>query len=128
MSDHDAGQPDAEAVAAFALADNPGLSVSVDEDDNEAGHAVLHSDSGTMVSFTVFNVGTAPGACTVELSVDGELITSWTSSDIWPQYSESAVVKGLGRFAKGWHEFVATVSPGAGHHEQLLNTVEILDP
>ena len=118
----------AAPVALFALADNPGLSVDVDEDDNEAGHAILHSDSGTKVGFTVFNVGTASGSCTVDIEVDGTWKTSWTSSDIQPERSEWAEVKGLGRYPKGGHDFVAYVNPGAGHHESLENTVDVLDP
>jgi hypothetical protein len=117
-----------EQAAAFALADNPGLSVDVDEDDNEANHAILHSDSGTKVGFTVFNVGTASGACEVHIEVDGTWVKSWTSPDIQPGASEWTEVKGLGRYPKGGHEFVAYVSPGAGHHESLKNTVDVLDP
>lgn len=116
-------------MAAFALADNPGLSVNVDDEDNEAGHAILHSDSGIMVSFTVFNVGNAAGSCTVELAVDNELVETWTSYDIQPQGSESAEVKGLGRYPAGWYDFVATVKPAAeGYAGQLRNNVNVIDP
>ena len=121
--DNAAGQP-----AMFVLADIPGLLVNVDDEDNEAGHVNLHSDAGTKVSFTVFNVGGASGTCTVDLEVDGTWIKNWTSSDLQPNGSESTEVKGLGRYAKGWHEFLAYVNPGAGHHDHLQNTVDVLDP
>lgn len=117
----------AEPAAAFVLGDNPGLSVDVDDEDNAAGHAILHSDSGTMVTFTVFNVGNAAGACTVDIEVDGTVIKSWTSYEIPADQSESTSVKGLGRYAKGPHEFVAYVTPSAGHHDRLQNTVDVLD-
>jgi hypothetical protein len=117
----------AEPAAAFVLGDNPGLSVDVDDDDNAAGHAILHSDSGTMVTFTVFNVGDAAGTCTVDFEVDGTWIKSWSSYEIAPNQSESTSVKGLGRYAKGSHEFVAYVNPSAGHHDRLQNNVEVLD-
>src|SRR5688572_6170946 len=118
----------AERVAMFVLADNPGLLVNVDDDDNAAGHVILHSDSGTKVSFTVFNVGNASGSCTVDLEVDGTWIKNWTSSDLQPNGSESTEVKGLGRYPRGYHEFLAYVNPGAGHHDHLKNNVDVLDP
>ena len=123
-----AGDQSAQQPAMFVLADIPGLLVNVDDDDNEAGHVILHSDSGTKVSFTVFNVGGTNGSCTVDIEVDGTWIKNWTSSDLAPQQSESTEVKGLGRYAKGWHEFLAYVNPGAGHHDHLTNTVDVLDP
>src|SRR5262245_38991703 len=79
--------------AMFVLGDVPGLSVDVDEDDNPNNHAVLTSDAGIQVSFTVFNVGSASGACTVDLAIDGSVVTTWNSSDIAPNGAESAVVK-----------------------------------
>jgi hypothetical protein len=128
-ADNQAGNDNAaEQVAMFVLADIPGLLVNVDDDDNQARHVILHSDSGTKVSFTVFNVGTASGSCTVDLEVDGTWIKNWTSSDLQPNASESTEVRGLGRYAKGWHEFLAYVNPGAGHHDHLQNTVDVLDP
>ena len=55
-ADNQAGNQDAgEQVAMFVLADNPGLLVNVDDEDNQAGHVILHSDAGTKVSFAVFN-------------------------------------------------------------------------
>jgi hypothetical protein len=128
-SDNQAGSDNAaEQVAMFVLADNPGLLVNVDDDDNAAGHVILHSDSGTKVSFTVFNVGNASGSCTVDLEVDGTWIKNWTSSDLQPNGSESTEVKGLGRYPRGYHEFLAYVNPGAGHHDHLKNNVDVLDP
>ena len=128
-SDNQAGNDNtAEQVAMFVLADIPGLLVNVDDEDNEAGHAILHSDSGTKVSFTVFNVGTAAGSCTVDIEVDGTWIKNWTSSDLQPNGSESTEVKGLGRYPRGYHEFLAYVNPGAGHHDHLVNNVDVLDP
>jgi hypothetical protein len=128
-AEYQAGQEQAaEAAAAFALADNPGLSVDPDDDDNEAGHATLHSDAGTMVGFTVFNVGTAAGQATVDIYVDGTWVKNWTSSDIQPGASEWTALKGIGRYPKGGHDFEAYVTPAAGHHESLKNTVDILDP
>src|SRR3954451_12249672 len=109
----------ADQVAMFVLADIPGLLVNVDDDDNGAGHVILHSDAGTKVSFTVFNVGGTNGSCTVDIEVDGTWIKNWTSSDLAPQQSESTEVRGLGRYAKGWHEFLAYVNPVAGHHDHL---------
>jgi hypothetical protein len=127
-SDNQAADPNApEPVAMFALSDTPGLSVDVDPDDNEAGHAILHSNSGTMVTFTVWNVGSAAGTCTVSLQVDGNSVKEWTSSEIQPNTSESTEVRGMGRYEKGSHEFVARVSPGAGHNETLQNGVYVLD-
>jgi hypothetical protein len=129
-SSNEAGN-DSDAAAEpamFVLADIPGLLVNVDDEDNEAGHAILHSDSGTKVSFTVFNVGGTNGSCTVDIEVDGTWIKNWTSSDLQPNGSESTEVKGLGRYAAGWHEFLAYVNPGAGHHDHLTNTVDVLDP
>jgi hypothetical protein len=126
-SDNQAADPTVEQIAKFAMSDTPGLSVDVDPDDNDAGHAILHSDSGTMVTFTVWNVGTASGSCTVNLQVDGNTIKEWTSSDIQPNSSESAEVRGMGRYEKGSHEFVARVSPDAGHHEYVQNGVYIID-
>ena len=128
--DNQAGSDDADAdqPAMFVLADIPGLLVNVDDEDNEAGHVVLHSDSGTKVSFTVFNVGGVNGSCTVDIEVDGTWVKSWTSPDLAPNASESTEVKGLGRYGKGWHEFLAYVNPGAGHHDHLTNTVDVLDP
>ena len=122
-NDSDASQP-----ARFVLADIPGLLVNVDDEDNEAGHVILHSDSGTKVSFTVFNVGGESGSCTVDIEVDGTWIKSWTSSDLQPNGSASTEVNGLGRYAAGWHEFLAYVNPGAGHHDHLKNTVDVLEP
>ena len=128
-SDNEGGNDNAgEQVAMFVLADNPGLLVNVDDDDNDAGHVILHSDSGTKVSFTVFNVGNASGSCTVDLEVDGTWIKNWTSSDLQPNGSESTEVKGLGRYPRGYHEFLAYVNPGAGHHDHLTNNVDVLDP
>lgn len=129
-SDNQAGNDNAaEQAAAFVLGDNPGLLVNVDDDDNDAGHVILHSDSGTKVSFVVFNVGTAPGSCTVGLQVDGTLVKEWTSSELQPNNgSESTEVRGLGRHPKGGHEFVAYVNPSAGHHDYLQNNVDMLDP
>jgi hypothetical protein len=118
----------AEQVAMFVLGDNPGLSVNVDDDDNDANHGVLVSDSGTMVSFTVFNVGTASGVATVSLEVDGNWVKDWTSSDIGPKGSESTEVRGLGRYPKGSHEFVAYVNPSAGYEDYRKNTVDVADP
>ena len=118
----------AEPVAMFVLGDIPGLSVNVDDEDNEHNRSNLHSDAGTMVSFTVFNVGTAAGSCTVDIEVDGTWIKRWDSSDLLPKGSESAVVKGLGRYAKGWHEFLAYVNPGAGYDDHRTNTEEVFDP
>ena len=120
-NDNDAGQP-----AMFVLADIPGLLVNVDDEDNEAGHVNLHSDSGTKVSFTVFNVGGTNGTCTVDIEVGGTWIKNWTSSDLPPNGSESTEVKGLGRYAAGWYEFLAYVNPGAGHHDHLTNYVNII--
>jgi hypothetical protein len=117
----------AEPAAAFMLGDNPGLSVDVDDEDNAAGHAILHADSGTMVTFTVFNVGDAPGACTVDIDVDGTLVKSWTSYEIPAKQSESTSVKGLGRYPKGSHEFVAYVTPSAGQYDRLQNNVVVED-
>lgn len=125
-NDNDGGAP--EPVAMFAFAENPGLLVSVDDEDNEAGHAILHSDSGTKVSFSVFNVGTAAGSCTVDVEVDGTWITTWTSSELQPGWSEAPEVKGLGRYPRGWHEFLVYVNPGAGSADHLKNTVDVLDP
>ena len=88
MSDDDYTQA-TEPAAAFMLGDNPGLSVDVDDEDNAAGHAVLHTESGTMVTFTVFNVGNAAGACTVDIEVDGNLAKSWTSYEIPANQSQS---------------------------------------
>ena len=117
----------AEPAAAFMLGDNPGLSVDVDDEDNAAGHAILHTDSGTMVTFTVFNVGEAAGACTVDIEVDGNWVKSWTSYEIPAKQSESTSVKGLGRYAKGSHEFVAYVTPSAGQYDRLQNNVIVED-
>jgi CARDB len=128
-SENQAGSDNAaEQAAAFVLADNPGLLVNVDDDDNDAGHVILHSDSGTKVSFTVFNVGSASGSCTVSLQVDGNWVKDWTSSDLQPNGSESTEVRGLGRYPKGYHDFVAYVNPSAGHHDYLSNNVDMLDP
>ena len=113
------------AEAVFALADNPGLSVQVDDDDNEAGHAVLHAESGVKVSFTVLNASRARGTCTVDLYVDGEWLKSWSSSEMGEGGSESAELKGLGRFAEGYHEFIAYVSPGLEGRDQVRNNVSI---
>ena len=117
----------AEPAAAFMLGDNPGLSVDVDDEDNAAGHAILHTDSGTMVTFTVFNMGEAAGACTVDIEVDGNWVKSWTSYEIPAKQSESTSVKGLGRYAKGSHEFVAYVTPSAGQYDRLQNNVIVED-
>jgi hypothetical protein len=128
-ADNQAGNQDAgEQVAMFVLADNPGLLVNVDDEDNEAGHVILHSDAGTKVSFAVFNVGTATGSCTVDIEVDGTWVKNWTSADIPPNGSDSTEVKGLGRYPLGWRKFLAYVNPGAGHHDHLENTVDVLDP
>jgi hypothetical protein len=128
-SDNQAGNENvAEQTAMFVLGDNPGLSVDVDDDDNDANHGILHSNSGTKVKFTVFNVGTASGSATVSLQVDGNWVKDWTSSDIPPNGSESTEVRGLGRYPKGSHEFVAYVNPSAGHHDYLQNGVDVLDP
>ena len=127
--EYQAGQEQAaQPFAAFSLADNPGLSVDPDDDDNPAGHAVLHSDAGIKVGFTVFNMGTAAGQATVDIYVDGTWVKNWTSSDIQPGLSEWTEVRGLGRYPKGGHDFEVFVSPGAGHHESLRNTEDILDP
>ncbi len=85
-----------DAVAMFVLGDNPGLLVNVDDEDNEAGHVILHSDAGTKVSFTVFNVGATAGTCTVDIEVNNTWVKNWTSSELAPGWSESAEVKGLG--------------------------------
>ena len=128
-TEYQAGQEQAaDKAAAFALADNPGLSVDPDDDDNPAGHVILHSDAGTKVGFTAFNVGTAAGQCTVDIYVDGNWVKNWTSSDIQPGASEWTEVSGIGRYPKGMHDFEAFVTPGAGHHESLKNSVDILDP
>jgi hypothetical protein len=113
----------AQPAAAFMLGDNPGLSVDVDDEDNDANHAVLNVESGTMVTFTVFNVGDAAGACTVDIEVDGTWVKSWTSYEIPAKGSESTSVKGLGRFSQGSHEFVAYVTPSAGQYDRLQNNV-----
>ena len=126
MSDDDYTQA-AQPAAAFMLGDNPGLSVDVDDEDNAAGHAVLHTESGTMVTFTVFNVGDAAGACTVDIEVDGNLAKSWTSYEIPANQSQSTSVKGIGRYAKGAHEFVAYVTPSAGQYDRLQNNVIVED-
>jgi len=124
-----AGDQSAQQAAMFVLADIPGLLVNVDDDDNAAGHVILHSDAGTKVSFTVFNVGGANGSCTVDIEVDGTWVKSWTSSYIPPGEGEATVVRGLGRYPKGSHDFTARVTPGdGGHYDHLLNTVDILDP
>src|SRR5262245_30976563 len=107
-AEYQAGQ---EQVAQFALGDDPGLSVDPDEDDNAGNHGILHSESGTMVGFTVFNVGTVAGQATVDIYVDGEWKKSWTSSDIPAGRSESTFVKGIGRYPKGGHDFAAYVTP-----------------
>lgn len=117
----------AEPVAMFVLGDNPGLLVNVDDEDNEAGHVVLHSDSGTKVSFVVFNVGTAAGSCTVDIEVNNSWVKTWTSQDIQPGGSDSTEVKGLGRYPAGWYEFLAYVNPGAGYADHLTNNVNILE-
>jgi hypothetical protein len=109
----------------FALADNPGLSVSVDEDDNDAGHAVLHVESGVKVAFTVLNVSTAVGSCTVDIYVDGDWKKSWSSSDMGQGGSESAEVRGLGRFSDGYHEFIAYVTPGLEGRDHVKNNVSV---
>jgi hypothetical protein len=129
-NDNDAGQGGAaEPVQTFALADNPGLLVNVDDEDNEAGHVILHSDAGTKVSFAAFNMGTVAGTCTVDIAVDGTVVKQWASSYIEPGQSESAEVKGLGRYPKGSHDFTAQVTPGdGGHYDNLKNGVDILDP
>ena len=84
--------------------------------------------TGTKVTFTVFNVGGAAGTCTVDIEVDGTWVKSWTSPDIAPGGSESTDVKGLGRYSPGYHEFLAYVNPGAGHHDHLVNNVSISEP
>ncbi len=109
----------------FALADNPGLSVSVDDDDNDAGHAVLHVESGVKVAFTVLNASKAVGSCTVDIYVDGDWAKSWSSSDMGEGGSESAEVRGLGRFADGYREFTAYVTPGLQGRDNLKNNVDI---
>lgn len=123
MSDDYAQAQAAEPAAAFMLGDNPGLSVDVDDEDNEANHAVLNVESGTMVTFTVFNVGDAAGACKVEIYVDGNLAKSWDSYEIPAQQSQSTTVKGIGRFSQGSHEFVAYVTPSTGEYDRLQNNV-----
>jgi hypothetical protein len=119
---------EAEPTAMFVLGDNPGLLVNVDDEDNDAGHAILHSDSGTKVSFVVFNVGTAAGSCVVDIEVNNTWIKNWTSSDLQPGGSESVEVKGLGRYSAGWYEFLVYVNPGAGYADHLTNNVDIIDP
>jgi hypothetical protein len=130
MSDYDdqtqwAGGDQPAAEPLFALADNPGLSVSVDEDDNEAGHAVLHVESGVKVAFTVLNASTAVGSCTVDIYVDGDWAKSWSSSDMGQGGSESVELRGLGRFSDGYHEFAAYVTPGLEGRDQVKNNVGI---
>ncbi len=124
----DGANEGSEPVAMFVLGDNPGLLVNVDDEDNEAGHVILHSDSGTKVSFVVFNVGTAAGSCTVDIEVNNTWVKNWTSSDLQPGWSESVEVKGLGRYSAGWYEYLAYVNPGAGYADHLTNNVDIIDP
>ena len=112
----------------FVLFDNPGLLVNVDDEDNPNNHVILHSDAGTKVSFSVYNAGDGPGTCTVDIEINRQWVTTWTSSVLAPGASEAPEVKGLGRYPAGWYEFLVYVNPGAGHNDHLINTVDIIDP
>lgn len=115
----------AAAEPLFAMADNPGLSVSVDEDDNPGNHAILNVETGVKVSFTVLNVSRAAGSCTVDIYVDGDWKKSWSSSEMGEGGSESAEVRGLGRFPDGYHDFIAYVSPGIEGRDHVKTNVSV---
>lgn len=114
--------------AMFVLFDNPGLLVNPDDHDNPNHHVVLTSDAGTKVSFSVANVGGKAGSCEVDFEVNNQWIQTWHSSWLEPNQSEATEVRGMGRYPEGWYEFLAYVNPGAGHHDHLINRVNIVDP
>ncbi len=117
--------PPAEPASALFVFSG-GLAVSPDDEDNPDNHVVLHHESGTKVSFVVANVGTAPGAATVGIQVDGVFVTEWTSWEVQPGADATPPeVKGIGRYPEGSHTFLAYVNPSAGSADNVTNTVDI---
>jgi hypothetical protein len=105
--------------------DQNGLLVSIDDTDNDAGHVVLNHESGTKVSFAIWNTGTAASDATVDIYVDDQYVTQWPSGNIAPGSNEAAEVRGIGRYGTGSHVFRAIAKPGASGYDDVTNTVDI---
>jgi hypothetical protein len=116
-----------QGQAQFAFGDQ-GVLVSPDDSDNPDNHVVLHHDAGNMVSFVVFNTGTAAGSATVTVSVDDQEVQTWTSGAIQPGGSEApndGFVRGCGRYPAGRHVFRVLVTPGTPNYDSTTNAVDI---
>ena len=113
-----------EGDCAFAFG-GQGLLVSPDSEDNPDNHMVNHSDAGNSVSFEVVNTGSSDCVAEVDIFVDDEFVTTWTSGTVGAGQSEAPEVHGIGRFPAGEHVFRAVVRPGLADSDDITNTINI---
>jgi hypothetical protein len=98
-----------------------GVGVMPDPDDNPDQHVVPHHDAGTMVSFTIVNVGDAGGQGRVGVEIDDVFVEEWQSGHTDPGGEETGKVR-LGRLTQGDHTALTFVNPGSGIADHETNS------
>jgi hypothetical protein len=86
--------------------------------------SVIPGSSETEISFELFNVGDEAGYAEVGVEVDGTYITTWTSSEIYPQYGDTPKFS-VGYVAPGDHEALVYVNPGSGENDHLRQWFQV---
>lgn len=82
------------------------------------GLSVIPSDSGTQLSFELFNMGDDAGVAEVGVEVDGNYVNTWTSEELPPGYGTTPTVD-AGYVEPGSHEALVYVNPGSGQNDHL---------
>ncbi|HSV67116.1 MAG TPA: hypothetical protein VLJ59_14550 [Mycobacteriales bacterium] len=82
------------------------------------GLSVTPSDSGTQLSFELFNVGDTAGSAEVGVEVDNTYVTTWASEELHPGYGTTPTVD-VGYVEPGSHEALVYVNPGSGQNDHL---------